>query len=187
MLRKHDLVAILATYPSTARVIRRKVIRHILREKVRLFVSLVARTRLMAGAAASSSRPPRHRPSKAELQSLLSAVCSTDGGLPLPVALLALRGATDRYARLLHATTTRIQTAWRARVASTARHAAAPCGAEPCGGESGGGDCGGGCGSAACVSPAELEPEPHPPAVGLLGGERVVLVYGPAPVGTQQV
>lgn len=108
MLRKHDLVAILATYPSTARVIRRKVIRHILREKVRLFVSLVARTRLMAGAAASSSPQPRHRPSKAELQSLLSAVCSTDGGLPLPVALLALRGATDRYARLLHATATRM-------------------------------------------------------------------------------
>jgi len=199
MLRKEDLFHVLTDFPKAARNIRAKVVRVIFREKIIQFRDICRRVEasseeLFQGKALESPQGTGRRRTLSQdhvnmrlltsvvaadqVQRLLSEVCRSEG-CAFPVALLAISLCSPKCQRLLGTLVLRIQRAWRAFLSRRAvrREMAGHTTALRAEAE-----------ALRMAAEAEQERERDAaPVMGMLGNERVVIVYGPAPLAAEQL
>ena len=203
-LHRDDLLHVLHDFPEAAAAIRRKMVGSIAREKVIEFYSIWQRVRallppeledLSSGhQLARTHGGPRsgrsaffnvaliigHRSANVQhVARFLTEVRKKETACPFPVTLLAITLSSYLCETTAHGVATRIQRAWRdwrrrvrlreeAQVRNAQRRAELE--------------------AQRRAEEAERQRElDSPPVLGLLGTERVVLVYGPAPLAAEQL
>ncbi len=179
VLTKDDLLRVLARFPAAAALIRRKAVLMKVHQQVLQFArsarKAAALGKALAARAAAESRAPQSHSFGSvvasasvprQLHALLRAVRALDGCAAFPVAFLLVVLAHPSYEATLARLATHIQRTWRARRARMAAAAAAAAAAR----------------ADDAAATAELQRDRDaPPALGVVDGERVVVVYGAPP------
>lgn len=205
MLTKVDFIRVLEDFPSEALLIRQKAIRMIFREQVIAFAAIARKAaRLQLRVAADVAARQRHlkrqrqrqaaragEPSLAsetrrltmgdvaasalqqEIHDMLVAVKKLEYSTAFPVLLLLVTLSNPAYEATLNRLATQLQRAWRrvaaARAAARARAASLAA-------------------DRALIEQERQRDRDAPPGMGVLdGSERVVVVYGPAPLAAEQL
>jgi len=198
-LSKDDLEAVMEEFPAAKALIRSRIVRLIFREQVKKFVIAVTKTkRLVMQMKQEADRQEKRR---ARSNSSLLTARSTGGGLSIthvlrslhrreartllaavgdmeptamfPVRCLLICASSQLHERTLRDAASQIQRVWRSFAVRRAERAAIAAALE----------------TDQMTVQAELERDRDAPAtMGMLdGNERVVLVFGPAPMAAEQL